>query len=116
MAGGHYDPAQPRDRRGEWAGGAAAPGDLSSAVSSHITGRQAGAGKKPEPDLSTREGRSAALAGADVTTPQGRALVRKVQRALDKSHEIPAAQAAANARVMFGPSGKPPARGKGGGT
>lgn len=42
--------------------------------------------KKPavrasEHDLSTREGRARAVAGADLSTPKGRALVAKAQRA-----------------------------------
>lgn len=95
---GRFDPSQPRDRRGEWTSGA-------PAVRANVTGREAG------PDLSTAEGRRAAVAGADVTTAAGRALVRKVQRASENASGPPAAQKAANARVMFGPSGKPPPRG-----
>jgi hypothetical protein len=88
-----YDPAQPRDRRGEWTNGA-------PAVRGNISGKKTG------PDLSTREGRSKALEGADVTTPAGRALVRKVQRASENASGPSAAERTRNARVMFGTLGK----------
>lgn len=44
--------------------------------------------KKAEPDLSTREGRAKALEGVDISTPAGRALVRRVQRASEKDVRI----------------------------
>lgn len=77
---GHYDPAQPRDKGGEWTNGA-------EAVASHFTSHRGGS-RKPKAavhDLSTREGRAAAVASADITTPAGRSLVRRAQRASEES-------------------------------